>query len=328
MKGKPTKSSRLKLAKYLNEHLRSFGKGYENVVICPTCLSELNLTQDQRSFSAGHILPEAAGGKEWTFLCSKCNSRFGEKQDKWFGEYLDILYNPQGTLLHAKTKSKYISVNGENVRADIDISNSEKGIVVFLPIDRNPPGKVQNIELGSQPEFSIKIPLVEHEDEVEIGYVTAAYLYWFQEIGYNWIFQSSLDVVRKQIMECDRQLDGAKVIDLDTDKSEFQGVGVVNENGVFYPCCIVVDKLVIFPAPSTVVAPTPKNTKFNSPCEIKFLTLKILESPYLIFYDGGHVVVPDRLRKHPPIPEVLCYIHSDQDREPQWLIVQAGEQAC
>jgi len=325
MKGKSTKSSRLKLAKFFNEHLRSFGSGYENIVICPTCLSQLDLDKDQKNFTAGHILPEASGGKEWTFLCRECNSRFGEKQDKWFGEYLDILYNPKGTLLHAKTKSRYITINGENVRADVNISNPEKGIDIFLPIDCNPPGKVKNIEPGICPEFSIKIPLVEHENEVEIGYVTAAYLYWFHEIGYNWVFQSSLDVVRKQIMECERQLDGAKVIDLDTDKSEIQGVAVIKEGGVFYPCCVVVDKLVVFPPPTTVEAPSPKNTKFNSPYEIKFLSLRILESPYLIIYDGGHVVVPDRLRKCPPIPENLFYIHSEQDREPQWFTLQASD---
>ncbi len=322
MKGKSTKSSRLKLAIFLNQHLRSFGTAYENVVICPTCLSELNLSQDERCFTAGHILPEAAGGKEWTFLCRKCNSRFGENQDKWFGEYLDILCNPTGTILHAKTKRKYINVNGENIRAEISISEPDKGIDIFLPINLNPPGKVQNIVLGSRPQFSVKIPLIEHENEVEIGYVTAAYLYWFQEIGYNWIFQSSLDVVRKQILECDRQLDGAKVIDLNTDKLDIQGIGVIKENNVVYPCCVVVDKLVIFPAPSTIAAPTPKNTTFSSLGEIKFLTLKIMESPYLVFYDGGPVVVPDMLIKHPPIPELLLYIHPDQDKEPQWLTLQ------
>lgn len=288
-------------------------------------MSQLDLDKDQRKFSAGHILPDAAGGKEWTFLCRECNSRFGKKQDKWFGEYLDILYNPKGTLLHAKTKSRYITINGESVRADVNISKPENSIDIFLPIDRNPPGKVQNINLVAHPEFNIKIPLVEHENEVEIGYITAAYLYWFHGIGYNWVFQSSLDVVSKQIMEFERQLDGAKVVDLDTDKPELQGVAVIKEGSVFYPCCVVVDKLIVFPAPSTVEAPSPKNTKFNSPCEVKFLSLRILESPYLTLYNGGHVVVPDRLRKCPPISENLFYIHSEQDREPQWLTMQASD---
>ena len=106
MKGKSTKESRLILAKYLNKHLCSFGDGFEDKVICPTCVKEFDLNLDQRSFTAGHILPEASGGDEWTFLCKDCNSQFGEKQDKWLGEYLNILSNPRGDAFRCKNKEQ------------------------------------------------------------------------------------------------------------------------------------------------------------------------------------------------------------------------------
>jgi len=321
MRGKSTEASRLRLAQFLSEHLQSFGIGYEDSVICPTCLSALNLNRDRAYFSAGHILPEVSGGKEWTFLCRKCNSLFGQRQDKWFGEYLNILYNPNGTFLHAKTKSKYININGEIIRANIEICDPSGCIRIFVPTDENPPGKTQKIELGNRINFSVQIPLFSHENEVEIGYITAAYLYWFHEIGYNWVFQNSQDIVRKQIMECDSTLDGARVIDLNTDKAEIQGIGVLEESDILYPCCVVVDKVVIFPTPFTANAATPKNQKFTSPCDIHFLNLKILNTPYLTLYDGKYVVVPDQLRKCPPIPELLLYIHSD-NKKPQWLRIE------
>jgi hypothetical protein len=316
MKGKSTKQSRLILAKYLNEHLCSFGDGFVNKVICPTCVKEFDLNLDQRSFTAGHILPEASGGDEWTFLCNDCNSQFGEKQDKWLGEYLNILNNPMGTLLDAKSKSRYISINGETVNGTISVSDVDGGIDIGLPINRNPPGKVESIKFGDSLEVNFKIPLTLHQNEIAVGYITAAYLMWFNEIGYNWVLQSSLDNVRKQILNCNPDIDGAKVIDLPTDMLEIQGVGVIINSGTLYPCCVVVDKLVVFPTPSTVASPTPQNVKFESPCNIEFLNLGVLDFPYLALYDGYHVVVPDRLRKCPPIPDKLFNIYSEQGKEP------------
>ncbi|NRA94538.1 MAG: hypothetical protein HRU26_18065 [Psychroserpens sp.] len=316
MKGKSTKQSRLILAKYLNEHLCSFGDGFENKVICPTCVKEFDLDLDQRSFTAGHILPDASGGDEWTFLCKNCNSKFGEKQDKWLGEYLNILNNPMGTLLDAKTKCRHININGETVNGKVSVSDADGGIDIFLPINRNPPGKIESMKMGNTPEISFTIPLTLHENDIAVGYITAAYLTWFHEIGYNWVLQSSLDNVRKQILNCNLDIDGAKVIDLDTDMLEIQGVGVIMKSDILYPCCVVVDKLVVFPTPSTVDSPTPKHVKFESPCDIKFLKLTVMSFPYLALYDGYHVVVPDRLRKYPPIPDKLFNIYSEQGKEP------------
>ncbi|MCG9735712.1 HNH endonuclease [Pseudoalteromonas shioyasakiensis] len=315
MKGKSTKNSRLKLAKYLNEHLCSFGDGFENKVICPTCVKEFDLNSGQRSFTAGHILPEASGGSEWTFLCKDCNSQFGEKQDKWLGEYLNILNKPTGMLLDAKTKSRYISINDKTVNGSISVSDVDGGIDIVLPINRNPPGKVESMKFGENLEINFEIPLTLHENEIAVGYITAAYLMWFNEIGYNWVFQSSLDNVRKQILNCDRDIDGAKVIDLPTDKMEMQGVGVIINSGTLYPCCVVVDKFVIFPTPPTVSSPTPKNVKFESPCNIEFLNLAVLNFPYLTLFDEYHVVVPNRLKKCPPIPDKLFNIHSELGKE-------------
>ncbi|NTU95745.1 MAG: HNH endonuclease [Bacteroidales bacterium] len=315
MKVKSSKKSRSDLANYLSAHLNSFGEKYEDIVVCPTCLGEFSVKADQEKFSAGHILPEVAGGQEWTFLCRSCNSRFGEKQDKWFGEYLHILNIPTGTFLDAKTKNKYISVNGEVVRGDISVRD-DGSAEVFVPIDRNPPGKVKSIPKGPKLELSFKPVLIDHENEIEIGYITAAYLTWFHEIGYNWVFQSSLDVVRKQILECDRSLNGAKVIDLDFDKSPIEGVGAILQSDTLYPCCVVVDKLVIFPPPNKGKAP--KEIKFVSPCSINFLKLAVMGEPYITLYDGYQVVVPNRLLKNPPIPKYLLNIKSGDNADPEW----------
>ncbi|MFZ1233842.1 MAG: HNH endonuclease [Thiofilum sp.] len=317
---KSTKSSRLQLAKYLSRHLCTFGSGFDNKFICPTCLKSLDLELDQNTFTAGHILPQASGGKEWTLLCKACNSHFGEKQDKWFGEYLNILNNPKGTFLHAKTKSKYITLNQITVCGSIN--ESEDGLIdIFIPINTNSPYKItalnnvldleDNLEVGFQPE------VLKHDNEIEVGYITAAYLMWFHNIGYNWVLQSSLDIVRQQILECNCHLDGARVIDLDLENSHYTEIGLITQLDEIYPCCIIFDKLIVFPSPLYKVLP--KNLIFKKPFEIKFMNFAILNLPYLIFYDNCPVIIPDRLNKFPPTPDYALYLKSEAPNKYIWL---------
>ena len=317
MKGKSTKKARGELAHFLSKHLCSFGNEYKNIFICPTCLKKFDLMSEQHLLTAGHILPAASNGTDWTLLCKSCNSTFGTKQDKWFSEYLNILNNPNATLLDAKTKGKYIEINGEKVSGNIK-TTSDGSVHVDLPINRNPPGKIASLEMGDTIEISCKPELVKHEKEIEVGYITAAYLMWFHEIGYNWVLQSSLDVVRKQILECDTTTTGARVIELGVDKAEMQGVGIVIQSGVLYPCCLVVDKLIIFPAPYVSKSEEPKLVKFVSPLQIEFLSLEIVDKPYLILFDEHKVVLPDRLSKSPPIPELLLHLSSAENEAYEW----------
>src|SRR5690554_2804880 len=131
-----SRSARKKLVESLSLELFSFGECFRRQFLCPTCMEQFHVEQDSDCYTAGHIIPEAAGGKDWTILCRTCNSRFGEKQDKWFGEYLCVLQNPEGTLFHAKSKSKYITVNGVTVSGKVSVSEEDGRIEVFTPIHR------------------------------------------------------------------------------------------------------------------------------------------------------------------------------------------------
>lgn len=220
-------------------------------------MKPFHVEQDSDCYTAGHIIPEAAGGKEWTILCRVCNSRFGERQDNWFGEYLCVLQNTEGSFFHAKSKSKYITVNGVTVSGRVSVSEEDGAIEIFTPIYRNPPGKVESIPHVEKLEVQFTPEITKHINEVQVGYITAAYLTWFNLVGYSWAMQSSLEPVRKQIRECDYALDGAKVVDLMPERIFEPDIGVVAESGHVYPCCLMYDRVVIFPAPNG--APSLKN---------------------------------------------------------------------
>lgn len=282
-------------------------------------MTMLHLEADSDRYTAGHIVPKSAGGKDWTILCERCNCGFGKLQDKWFGEYLSVLKNPEGTFIHAKSKSKYISVNGVTVAGTVGVSKIDGAVEVILPINLNPPGKVEALPRGETLTIQFTPELVKHTNEIQVGYVTAAYLTWFKEIGYNWVMQSSQQLVRKQIAECDYALGDAKVVELQDDKLHEPAIGVIVKSGYVYPCCLMYDRAVIFPPPNGSKAPSLQAISLSGTYDVHLLQIKIASAPYSVNFDGNLVVVPDMLRKDPPIPEYLLYVYASPDREAQWL---------
>jgi len=318
----PGKTARLKLAQVLSHSLSGFGDCFHDQLVCPVCLAMLPLREASEWYTMGHIIPESAGGKEWTILCKDCNSKFGKLQDKWFGEYLSLLKNPKATFVDAKTKSKYITVNGKTVSGTISVSKVDGAIEVFVPINRNPPGEVNELTIDDKLTVQFTPELVKHVDEIQIGYITAGYLMWFKEIGYNWVMQTSQELVRKQIVGCDYGLEGAKVVELQGDKLHEPAIGVIVKSDYVYPCCMMYDRVVIFPSPSGSKAPPLQVASFDGKYDIRLLNLEILNVPYSVIYDGDLVVMPDMLRKNPPIPESLLYIHGSGDKKSEWLTMK------
>src|SRR5207302_1238841 len=81
-----------------------------------------------------HIIPEAAGGKGTTLLCKPCNSRFGERQDRWLGYFLKY----KGDSFKAFEQGKHFEVNGIRFQGHIEIKEDGTMSVIVDP-KRNPP---------------------------------------------------------------------------------------------------------------------------------------------------------------------------------------------
>ena len=82
---------------------------------------------------------------------------------------------------------------------------------------------------------------------------------------------------------------------------------------------MIYDRVVIFPAPNGSKAPSPKNILFNNTKELHLLMLKILNKPYSVSIDNMIAVLPDMLRKNPPIPEHMLNISTRAEEAMQWL---------
>lgn len=321
-KKQPNQEARLKAATWLSHHLTGFDGDLNGIFVCPTCMKKLSINNEISEISAGHIIPESAGGKTWTLVCKKCNSDFGRNQDKWFGEYLNILLNPRGIPAHAKTKSKYITVNGVTVAGLVRVSDQDGAIEVFTFKNLNPPGKVDSIPHGDTLTVEFTPEFIKHENEILVGYITSAYLLWFHSIGYNWVYQTTLEPVRKQIRSCQYNIGGAVVGEISGDDLHDPTIGVINVAGHAYACCVIYDRIVVFPPATGSKAPPFLEVYKESDLDAYSLNLQILNKPYSVNFDGGIFIFPDNLKKNPPIPDHMLFIPSDIKEGIRWFVVE------
>jgi hypothetical protein len=53
---------------------------------------------------------------------------------------------------------------------------------------------------------SSRLPILGHKELIQVGFLTAAYLLWFRELGYSWALQHHLEPIREQIRNPTRQV--------------------------------------------------------------------------------------------------------------------------
>lgn len=241
-------------------HIKHLRPDLECHFLCPTCLKTFPIKQAER-ISEAHIIPEAAGGTLKTYICVNCNSTFGAKQDKWFGEYFRLKRTGK-TPLHSRTVSKYFTIDGTKVRCKLFLE--EESIGIGLLEDHNPPGLLDqiqnNLDSPSQHPKTIEfdIPLLGKEQLIKNGFLTAAYLMWFYAMGYSWVLQKHLSPIREQIMNPDE-----KVLEYDFVKKTNSvffiepQIGVLKGDAGMALYCGIADRLILFPPadrPGEVIA--------------------------------------------------------------------------
>ncbi len=189
--------------KMLSESLKVFIPEHNEHFLCPTCLDVLPLGR-KTEITEAHIIPKAVKGKRRTFLCDKCNHSFGSKQDKWLVEYLKAVKTgiPRYIIPTDIKEGAYwiddIKINGA-WHEDKDGS-----LAFYIYTDRNSPilnkmiiEKFKNRPLN--PTFRVPVPILKNRRMIEIGFLTAGYLMWFDALGYSWVLQDHLDPIREQI---------------------------------------------------------------------------------------------------------------------------------
>ncbi len=197
-----------RILRIFSENLSKFHPDLTDHFMCPVCLGIIPLKETSR-ISKAHIFPKYAKGNLLTVLCTKCNNDFGSKQDKWFGEFLHLIENNKHAL-QSRKKTGYFKVNGIKVNGQYDMLDD--GPIEFtIDQSRNPPNVFDRVinDLSQRPrsiEISIHSPLQDNFRLVSIGFLTSAYLYWFREFGYSWVFQSHMNSIRQQILEPEKEI--------------------------------------------------------------------------------------------------------------------------
>jgi hypothetical protein len=204
-----SKSNKMKQLLMLSDNLRVFKPEYERHFLCPACMEAIPL-RNSKEITEAHIIPKAAAGKLSSYLCSKCNNSFGSNQDRWFGEYLKSIDGGIPKLISTDiSEGTYwiddIKINGAwredkagslNFYVREDWNSPATNILIKERLSAKPP----------KLSLRVSIPILKNRKLIDIGFLTAAYLMWFRELGYSWVFQEYLNPIREQIRNPHRDI--------------------------------------------------------------------------------------------------------------------------
>lgn len=270
--------------------------------VCPICLKCYKpYISKQNPISTAHIIPKAAGGRHVTYICSRCNSYLGQKQDKWFGEYFRLTAQNK-SILETSQKRGHFKIAGIPVNGNWTFDPT-LGFQLAIYNNRNSPATLRALDAlkksGADPhEIGLHIPLLGSEELIKIGFLTAAYLAWFRELGYSFALQSHLEPIRKQILNPEeRIISSCSMIPIENQffKDPLCGIAIIR--GEYYLISIIGNICVFLPSVDS------QNYEGLSeyPSEplqyrrIRFFKKHDFRSPVALAIEKRVLVMPDKL---------------------------------
>ena len=292
--------------------------------MCPLCLTTIPLSQKTR-ISDAHIIPKAAKGKLETYLCSKCNSTLGSKQDKWFGEYIRLSNLEIPTLPLTTIKDGYfwidnIKVNG-HWEADIN-----KGISLYINKDRNSPETNKIIEkMRNLKNLRLPMPIMRNKRMINVGFLTAAYLMWFRALGYSWVFQFHLNKFREQILNPQKEiLDAFYIARINGLRWDSHWIGITTIADEMFPTVGLEDHVIFFPSAYNPEGYSKLENLLNSQFSIKdlnplqFSWNSVYGPPVFLLYENKLVVQADNAQ-HLDFSKVVTIVFTSESQEGQLM---------
>jgi hypothetical protein len=299
----------------LARSLRTFYPECVDRFLCPVCLTHFPTT-DTDQITEAHILPKAVVKGPTTLLCRKCNNRHGELQDKWFGEHLHPVLNKR-SVLGAKTQRGYFTVGG--VRLGGIFEEKPDGSIAFQYWShRTSPESLAaaeaqfdraTLKLGAPVplddsatlKLGVPIPLLEERNKkmVRVGYLTAAYLMIFRELGYSWALQSHLNPLRQQIMNPDAEIFALRISDPIERPFQNPVTGIGRLSGEATLIVGLADRIVLLPPADypDIFDRLPQNDKLqlDQLREFKLYRGHKFDCPVVLLHSGRVLVAPDVL---------------------------------
>lgn len=249
-KGILPKDKKETLLAHLAASVERFYPERKGQFICPTCLRSIPIDK-LSEISAAHIIPQSAGGTVVTLCCTTCNSTFGRRQDKWFGEYLHLLSSGK-RLMATRYQTGRIRLGGVEVGGKIH-AEPDGSIGVEIWKEHTSPSAAQAFhrmaEGGRIDSLAVQLPVLLNQWLVPFGFVTAAYLLWFKEFGYSWALQRHLDPVRKWILHpVESAMPSGVVLHLKDKIIREPTIGFGYIGATFALLAWIGDRLVLFPS--------------------------------------------------------------------------------
>lgn len=295
-----------------------FEAAYIASFVCPTCL-ELVPLGSKSEITEAHIVPKYSGGSLKTYLCKKCNSHFGKNQDHWFGEYVYLAGSGKG-LFATKKQNRTFTMNGVKVTGEF--KEADDGTLEFYAYENlMSPEAVSAMKAAETPgriEISTHFPILDQTHSIMVGFLTAAYLLWFKELGYSWVFQTHLDSVRAQILKPnERMLPYTYVVDAGDKYFERPWIGFLEIDDDSYPCAGIADRLVIFPSFSSPRAYELLAKRASKQITVEYEAIRISDyhkfpDPVGIIYRDQAMTFPDHFCNGSVTPKLIRYLGDGQ----------------
>lgn len=171
--------------------------------VCPICRDPFPMEAiEDRRLSVEHVPPESVGGCELLLTCTVCNNSAGTKLDAAAKTKEEVRLAMAGIADHphrVKATIGALTVNGQLHTKDGTYS-------LAIPSRINKPGTSEALHRVARAGATLA---VEHERYSELGarisWLRAGYLALVAMQGYHVVLDPAMDIVRRQILECDER---------------------------------------------------------------------------------------------------------------------------
>lgn len=292
----------------ISQELARFDFNLLGIFRCPTCLRDLRIEKcgsadTDNAISEEHIIPDAVGGKQTTFLCKSCNSMFGHKQTKWLAEWIEL--NEGGAPFPKNPKKQKASLRANGRKLNGSMRLGEDGALEFYT-DRKRSNPVDFEAHWREPKPSaVKIkysmPVFSNEGSLRVGYLTAAYVLWFKNFGYSFVLQSILKKVREQILNPEKTIvDWNFLIEIPSREIKEPHIGIMRFDKDYFPIATIYDHIVLLPSAQKLHPSITSSEKISK----KLITLgeelaprfqHRCVGPAVMILDGQIVIQPDMI---------------------------------
>ena len=252
--------------------------------ICPLCLRTYAIGNTELTLE--HVPPESVGGKPILITCKACNSNRGADIDVYLMNELEIVHN----FNHLDTipQKTRLAFNGVEINAQTTFSKTDGFTFMICPGNNNPiefegfMTETKNAKGGYGIKLVANITNRKRDyDLANIALLKSAYLMAFHELGYMYVLNANMNIIRNQIQNPKKDVIGKAFI-IDSKNGVLENLS----NGVYYAqlnnigCVIVVMELKLRQSEikhrKAIVLPHPKDSHGQIYSELSQLIGKIV----------------------------------------------------